>query len=197
MYGFFSGYAVDWHSSPVTALSCNYLGDCHGSVISHVCHYRHAHNPCLSLWVEESGHEANLAHVGSCFFWTSCIPYPHFSHGSFCRTCVHLYLSAQRPKLSVLYPCFMQSACSTWHCCLLCWNDGLSNYQKGWTLCADQSPMNVLSPVYQDWEVVHPMQQKRLYPDWKTPVVGRVEGGQVHLEGLKPQAPSTWQPPLW
>ena len=101
----------------------------------------------------------DLAHVGSCSFWTSHVPYRDFSHGPFCQTCVHLYLGAQWPKLSVLCPYFMQSACSTWHHCPLCWSDGLSNYQKGWTPHPDPPPMNVLSPVYQDQEVVHPMWQ--------------------------------------
>ena len=50
-------------------------------------------------------------------------------------------------------------------CCPLCWSDSLSNYRKGWIPHPDQSPMIVLSPVYQDWEVAHPAQQTQPYPE--------------------------------
>ena len=71
-------------------------------------------------------------------------------------------------------------------------SDGLSNYRKGWIPHLDQLPMTVQCHVYQDREVVHPAWWTQPYPDWRIQVEGRVAGAQVHWEGLKPQAPSTW-----
>ena len=192
----FSGHTTDWRLSPITASSCDCQRDCRTHVISRICHYHHVHGPRLSLCVEESVREADLIHVDCRSFWISHVPRHDFCCGPCCQTYVHLCLGTQWPVVSVLYPCYAQSACPTWRCCPLCWSDGPSNYRKGRIPHPDQLPMSVLSPVYQDREVACPAQQTQLYPDWKTQVAEGVVGDQAHWEGLKPQAPSAWPPPL-
>ena len=113
------------------------------------------------------------------------------------RLSVHLCLYAWMPGVSVLYPHCGQWAYPTWRRCPLCWSDGLSNYQKGWIPHPDWSPMSVLSPLYQDRGGGMPSAVDTTLPrleDTSGGKSGKCPG--MHWEGLKPQTPSTWPPPL-